>query len=680
MSPGNGNIYEFGDFRLIPDEGLLLRHGKPVPLTLKAFATLTLLVDRHGHLVSKSELLETVWEGSFVEEGAVSRSVHTIRNALGEGPKSNRFIETVPRRGYRFVAPVRSVVDHPGAFTLAGRNGADPHEAEIVSLNGGGEFNVGVRDPKSLRLNGTDQDPVTPSELSGSAEFDETPLGWSDRSPFLTRLLIALAAGTLIVGGLAFGVYFYRKAQNPSPRIQSLGVMPFSNLTGQENDAYIVDGITEHLINSLSRIPSLYVAAPASSFVARDRSLDPREASRELKVGHQLSGSVQRDGEFLRVSLRMIEGATGKVVWTRDAFRPAAEIFALQDDVARLSAEAITGNPAAAELIGDYGTADREAYLHYLKGRYLWNRQTELDLTKAISEFEKAVARDPNFALAYCGLSDVYTALAFYFHPPNESMPKAESYAARALSIEPDLPDALFSDASVKFWYRRDFVGARRSVLRALEIRPNHALAHNLYGDILISEGQVDEGLAKIRHSVQLDPLAHFQACDLAWQQFNGGRYDEAAVTARTNVETFPSCPFDRLFLAQSLYMTERPGEAMSAIEEIESVSAGWVPGVAERAHMFAASGKKQDAERLLRDLQTISGQQYVDPYAFAVVSAGLKDADSAFSWLNKAVDANSYNLVFLDRDPRFLSIRKDRRFEEVLRRSGLLVLSGPTQ
>jgi TolB-like protein/Tfp pilus assembly protein PilF len=448
--------------------------------------------------------------------------------------------------------------------------------------------------------------------------------------------------------------------------------MPFSNLTGQENDAYIVDGITEHLINSLSRIPGLQVAAPASSFAVRDRSLSPRDASGELKVGHLLAGSVQRDGEFLRVSLRIIEGDTGKVVWTDGAFRPAAEIFALQDDVARLSAQAITGNPAAAEVLGNYGTADREAYLHYLKGRHLWHRQTELDLRKAISEFEKAVARDPNFALAYCGLSDSYSALAFYFHPPNDSMPKAEEYSAMALSIAPDLPDALFSDASVKLWYRRDLEGARRSVLRAIEMQPDHALAHNLFGDILISEGRIDEGLEKIRHSVRLDPLAHFQACDLAWQQFNGGRYAESATTARSNVEAFPSCPFDRLFLGQSLYMTERPREAMAAIEEIESVSADWVPGIAERAHMYAVSGKKQEAERLLRDLHAMSEQRYVDPYAFAVVSAGLSDADSAFSWLDKAVNANSYSLVFLDRDPRFLSIKNDRRFGEVLRRAGL--------
>lgn len=668
MADGNQHVYQFGDFRLIPAEGLLLRNGDPVSLSIKAYSTLVLLVERHGHLVAKSELLDTVWEGSFVEEGAITRSIWAVRNALGEDRKSGGFIQTVPRRGYRFVGPVTVSTHLSGAYRLTlpqEKNGTRP-EVILASDRPNSTDEIA----SVVSTNGSAQRSLVPPVTS---EVVHTPSFRASRKQVIAVSLSAVFVIAVALGYLGF-------VGTSDSRVASLAVLPLADLTGTGSDAFIVDGITERLIDSLARVPGLTVAAPGSSFAARDRGLDISKFSRELNVGHVLTGGVQRDGEFLRVSLRLVEGSTGRVIWTHHSATAAADVFALQAMVARSSIEAVAGGVAMPENLTKFGTSDQEAYIAYLKGRYFWHRQTEPDLTKAISEFEKAVARDPNFALAYCGLSDAYNTLAFYFRSPNETMPKAESYAAKALSIEPDSPEALFSDASVKFWYRRDLGGARRSVLRALEARPDHSLAHSLYGDILISEGRIDEGLAAIRHSVELDPLAHFQACDLAWQQFNGGRYAEAAATARANVETFASCPFDRLFLGQSLYMIGRLDDAMTAIAEIETVSAGWAPGVAERAYMYAATGKKRDAERLLRDLQKMSGRQYVDPYAFAVVAAGLNDANSAFSWLDKVVDANSYSLVFLDRDPRFLSIKKDNRFGEVLRRAGLPSSDGPDQ
>lgn len=662
MSPGNGNIYEFGDFRLIPDEGLLLRHGEPVPLTLKAFATLTLLVDRHGHLVSKSELLEAVWEGSFVEEGAVSRSVHTIRNALGEEPKSNRFIQTVPRRGYRFVAPVRRINGHSGAFRLH-------------SENGGVEFDRAGPDPGAEAVNGSPLKVIASEELPVPPECDENSLPRRPGSAVRSRSLALLAAGILLVGVLAAGIYVVRIGRGVPPVVESLAVYPFRNLTGQEDDAYIADGLTDHLINSLSNIPGLYVAASDSSFAARDRSLAPQEVSRELRVGHVLSGNVQRDGEFLRVSLRIIEGETGKVVWTDSAFRPASEIFALQDDIARLSTQAITGSLKAAEVLGDYGTADREAYLHYLKGRHLWHKQTEADTIKAISEFERSIARDPNFALAYCGLADSYTNLALTFRPPNEAMPKAAEYAAKALAIDPELPEALFSEASVNLWYRRDVSAAERSILRALELRPNHSLAHDLYGIILMIKGRIDDGLAEIERAVELDPLAHYQSCDLAWQYYHGGRFADSAALARTNLEKTEACPFERLFLGQSLSAMGRHDEGLGELAKIEAYAEDWHPSIAERARIHAVKGEKERALKLLSDLEARIGGQYVDPYSFAVIYSGLRDADKTLYWLNAAVEANSYNLVFLGRDPRFNEIKADQRFIAVLRRARLPVL-----
>lgn len=651
MVAGNGNIYEFGDFRLVPGEGLLLHNGEPVPLAIKPFATLTHLVERHGHLVAKSELIDTIWGDTFVEEGAVSRSVWAIRNALGEDSKSSRFIQTVPRRGYRFVAPVRQVSDHSGAFRLAHLAAAEERDASFISGYVLPETNGRASPPEFLV---TDPAQVPLSDAADGRSFT------------------AWAAGILLVCVLAVGAFYSWSTRVPSPAVRSVAVMPLANLTGQESDAFIVDGITEHLIDSLSRIPGLDVAADSSSFATRDRALAFHEVSAELKVGHLLSGSVQRDGEFLRVSLRLIEGSTGRVVWTDGAFGSAAEIFTLQDDIASRSAEAITGNSAPAAVLGNYGTADREAYLHYLKGRYHWHKQTEADTIKGISEFERSVARDPNFALAYAGLSDSHTNLALTFRPPNDAMPKAAEYAAKALSIDPNLPDALFSHAAVNFWYRRDVAAAERSILRAIKLRPNYSMAYDLYGSILITQGKVDEGLAEVKRSVELDPLAHFQACDLTWQFYNGGRYADAAALARVNLEKVEACPFERLFLGQSLSEMGRFEEGLDELIKVEHFAADWHPGIAERARIHARMGETEKASRLLAHLEAKGSGQYVDPFLFAVIYSGFRDAERTLFWLDKAIEANSPNLVYLDRDPRFNEIKTDRRFGELLQRAGL--------
>lgn len=661
MAEGNLNVYTFGDFTLVPAEGLLLRNGEPVSLSNKAFSTLVLLVERNGHLVPKSELLETIWEDSFVEEGAITRSIWAVRNALGEDSKSGRFIRTVPRRGYRFVGSVSVSSDISGAYRLA-----FPPESDGT----GHEFALLAAVPNSNR------DSAAVDSINGSHErsivLPAAPPVAADNLPFRSSRALVIAGSLAAVFVIVAALGYWGRVGTSASKVDSLAVLPLANLTGNEADEFIVDGMTEYLIDSLARVPALTVVGPGSSFTARDRGFDVERFSRELGVGHVLTGGVRRDGEFLRVSLRLVEGSTGRVIWTDDSVKSASDVFALEADVAQKSVQAVAGEAVNAVDLTKFGTSDREAHIAYLKGRNLWHRQTEVDVTKAISEFERAVARDPNFAHAYSGLSDSYNTLAFYFRSPNEMMPMAESYAAKALSINPDLTEALFSDASVKLWFRRDLEGASRSILRALEIQPDHALARSLYGDILISKGRIDEGLAEARRSVELDPLAHYQKCALAWQQFNGGRYMEAAATARSNVENFASCPFDRLFLGQSLYMTGRADEAMAAIEGIESVSSRWVPGVAERSFIYSATGRRQDAERVLRELQSMSASQYVDPYAFAVVSAGFGDVDAALAWLDRAVDANSYNLVYLDRDPRFLAIKKDARFAEIVRRAGL--------
>lgn len=627
--------YVLGDseFELDPEGRSLARSGESIHLTKKPFAVLVYLIENRDRMVGRQELIDNFWDGHEVYEETLTKCVGAIRKALGDSSDNPTFISTHWAEGYRFIGNVTET-DTSSRYTLVERTRA-------VSLN----IENDISETKRVR----------------TLSF---PLP-----------VVALAIAAIAI--LGFGGWYFANQRSSAgetggARVTSIAVIPFANLTGSDEASYLTDGITENLITFLSRDSNLAVAAPGSSFAARDRNLDLLSASKLLHVEAILTGSVQRDDEILRVSARLVDGGSGRVLWTREFARSSSEIFILQEEVARDAMAAISGEPRSQTTPIAYGTSDVEAYIFYLKGRRSWHKQTEAALLEAISFFERAVNRDQNFALAWCGLSDAHNALGFYFRAPNDVMPKAEEYADRALAIDPNNVDALFSSASVKYWYRRDLRRTEELVTRALEIAPTHALSHDLHGDYLISVGRVDEGLAEVRKAVELDPLAHFNSCDLGWQYYNAGRYAEAVSQSRQNLESNEFCPFDRLWIGQALAQSGDFGEGQQELQLIDKYEPEWVPGLAERGSLYALSGNKRKALEQREELSRISKSRFVDPFAFAVIEASLGNTEETLGWLERALAANSYNLVFLKQDARFGALRRDPRYADLVRRAGL--------
>ena len=626
-------IYRWADFELEPAARRLSRGGVRIHLTKKPFAILIYLIEHRDRIVTRDELLKEFWDGHDVYEETLTKSVGAIRKALGESPDAPRYIETRWAEGYRFVGDIQESPDSLAVLEVT--------RAVKVSVE---ETDEAAGDDRALPL------------LPGRA--------------ISARLWVGVVIGSVL---FAATIFFLVRSSFFSQKLpHSLAVLPLTNLTGDETQGYLADGMTEHLIDSLSRDSTIAVVAPGSAFAARDQGMDSRSAAKTLNVEGVITGSLQKDGDILRVAVRLIEGESGKVIWTKEFARSSREIFALQDEVASNSAAALSTRSDKSLTPASYGTSDVEAYISYLKGRYDWHQQTEESELKALTEFEAAVQRDPNFALAYCGLSDTYNTLGFYFRAPNETMPKAEGYAEKALALDDKLPDAYFSEASVKYWYRRDMRSAEAAVKKAIELKPEHALAHDLYGDLLISIDRTEEGLAEVRRATELDPLAHFSNCDLGWQFYNGRHFTQAVDKSRTNLETMASCPYDRLTIGQALAEEGDYSNAESELLAINKYQPDWVPQLAQLGYRYGKAGRKQDAEKVSAKLQLMSRSQFVDPYAFAVIDAGSRDKESALRHLNESIDANSYNLPFLRNDARFDFLKDEPRFQNILVRAGL--------
>jgi len=627
------NSYRWADFELEPAARRLARGGVNIHLTKKPFAILVYLIEHRDRIVTRDELLQEFWDGHDVYEETLTKSIGAIRKALGESSDAPLYIETRWAEGYRFVGDIQEPPQSIGVVEVT--------RAVKLSVEEGDAAREGDQ-----RLSLPPAKAISPRLWVG----------------VLIGLVIFAATILFMVRGLIFS--------HKPPR--SLAVLPLTNLTGDETEGYLADGMTEHLIDSLSRDSTIAVIAPGSAFAARDQGMDSRAAAKALKVEGVIIGSLQKDGDILRVAVRLIEGESGKVIWTKEFARSSREIFALQDEVSSNSAAALSTRPDKSVTPASYGTSDVEAYIAYLKGRYDWHQQTEESEVKALTQFEAAIQRDPNFALAYCGLSDTYNTLGFYFRAPNETMPKAEEYAAKALALDDKLPDAYFSDASVKYWYRRDMRSAEAAVRKAIELKPDHALAHDLYGDLLISTDRTEEGLAEVRRATELDPLAHFSNCDLGWQFYNGRRFTQAVDKSRRNLETMASCPYDRLTIGQALAEEGDYSNAVSELLAINKYQPDWVPQLAQLGYVYGKAGRKQDADTVSAKLQSMSKSQFVDPYAFAVIAAGSKDKGNALRHLNESIDANSYNLPFLKNDARFDFLKDDPDFLKILRRAGL--------
>jgi DNA-binding winged helix-turn-helix (wHTH) protein/TolB-like protein/Flp pilus assembly protein TadD len=630
LVPQEKSLYRFGPFQLDPGEQILTREGKPIPLTGKAFQTLLALVEKSGHTVTKDELLSKVWPDTFVEEITLSQNISTLRKALSDDKSDSKYIQTVPRRGYRFVAPVIQERESHSTAPLD----TPASEEKIHSDNS-------ARRPerKSSRLN------------------------W-----------IVAGAGLLALV-LVAGVYLFRgniRKVDQGAQVRSIAVLPFQPLSGGEGDEALQLGMADALITKLSNIKQIVVRPTSSILKYSGSAPDPVVAGREQKVDSLLEGKVQRSGERIRITVQLIRVSDGKPLWADTFDETFTNIFAVQDSISQQVAQRLVAQLTGEEQrqLAKRYTDNAEAYQLYQKGRFFWNKFTEDGLRKAIDYFKQAIAIDPNYALAYAGLSVSYTVQgAVGVLPPAQTWTEARWTAEKAVALDDSLPEAHTALGAVKLLYEWDWPGADKELKRAIELSPNNAEAHELSGYYYWVAGKLDIALAELRRAQELAPRSAIITLDVAQGLYYQGRYDDALEVSLKAQELNPDF-LAPLFLPGQAY--ERKGMHAKAITECQSAieKYGRQPAIlAPLGFAYAASGKRGDAEVIVNELETAWRQHYFSPVNIALVHAALGNKDQAFFWLGKGVEARDPQMIWIRAEPQFASIHTDPQFQALFQR-----------
>jgi serine/threonine-protein kinase len=493
--------------------------------------------------------------------------------------------------------------------------------------------------------------------------------------PAKTRMRrgVTLALGAIALAVVAFVAYRGLRRQAPAEvagaTSKSIAVLPFVDMSPQADQQYFSDGMTEELITALSKVSGLRVAARTSAFAFKGRNTDVREIGRRLDVATVLEGSVRRAGNRLRVSAQLIDARSGYHLWSDEYDRNLADVFGVQDELARAIAGALRiklAGGADAPLV-QRPTEDPEAHELYLRGRYYFNRYTHADNRRAIEFFTRALQRDSSYALAYAGLADAYNWLADCVSP-SEAMTKAEAAALKAVALDSTLSEAHAALGGIKLWFDWDLAGAEREFGKALAINQNSATAHGWYAQMLAAAGRAEEAVREAHHAQELDPLARIIGAAVPWILNQTRQYDAAVIESHRLLALDPTYVDARYTLGYARVFSGLHREAVDDL--VPALGRGALPF--ERAglgYAYAVAGRRADAQVVLDSLQRGSECGFVEPTAIAEVYAGLGDDDQAFDWLDRALAERSASLVYLEIDPTLDRLRSDPRFTELVRR-----------
>jgi DNA-binding winged helix-turn-helix (wHTH) protein/TolB-like protein/Tfp pilus assembly protein PilF len=630
LEPRN-DAYAFGPFLLEARERRLLRDGQPVPVTVKVFDLLEVLVRRPGRLLLKEDLLSLVWPDAAVEENNLTVTMSALRKALGEAPADRHYVETVPRRGYRFVADVR----------------------EVPEPEAGGRTPV----------------PVATASPAGEAAVDR-PRG-RPRTPLVAITIAAVVAASIAASTL------WRRPPSPAVlgAVPSVAVLPFHSLTGPE-DEYLGLGMADTLITRLGSTRTVIVRSTGTvrRYVRSD--VDPVAAGRELGVDAVLEGSIQSAAGRLRASMRMLRVSDGATLWAESFDERAGDIFRLQDSISeRVSgALALPLTEAQRTLLTRRDTEDVDAYHLYLKGRFFWNKRTREGFQRGLALFEQAVERDPGYARAHVGVADSYIGQAYYeYGRPQQAMPRARTAVLKALAIAPTLSEAHASLAHIKGNYEWDWAAAEQEWRRAISLDPDYATAHQWYAvHYLTPAGRLDEALREARRAQQLEPLSPVFNSFLGATLLFSRRPDEAIEECRKAIDLYPEFGVGHWYLGRAYLQKGQPREALTELEEAVRLSGGSPLMQATLAAAHAAAGDPDHARQVLRDLVRLRNDHYASAVGLAVAHAALGERDEALRWLEEAAAERDFHLVYLKVWPEFDTLRAEPRFAALVRRVGL--------
>ena len=600
-------VYEFSDFRLSVGERMLWKNGVAVPLTPKSFEVLVLLVKNHGHLVKKDALLTEVWPNQFVDDSSLTQNIYLLRKALDEGTEGARFIETVPRAGYRFLAEVK----------------------------------------------GAESDPHTPAQL-----------WFSDRK---IRWLGALAITAFVIFSAALLIQRSRRRSETGFSPKSLAVLPFTSINANQDEAPLGIGMAEATILRLSNTGDFSVLPVTSVLQFQGANVNPLKAGQELGVDSVLSGTLQQSDGRIRVTVQLLNVKDGSVHWSARFDDRLTDIFTMQDSLSQQLAGALALHSKGGMNNESPQTQNVSAYQSYLMGLYLWNKRTPDSLYKAVEYFQKATVEDPDYVLAYAGIADSCALIANYrFGPltPPEAWEKAKVAAEKAIQLNESTAEAYPAMAMYKLAVERDTHAADELYKRAIQLKPNYAIAHLRYGWLLITVGNLDFALAEFRRAQQLDPTSGTANAALSTALVLSRHFDEAIDYSQRALDIDADNNFALMALTESYAYKGQSDHALEILTTHRSMDKHAAFLLGQTAVIAAIAGRKDEASRALGQLERLDGHARIDPYVVAGTYALLGQPDQAFRWLNKVQGVINQAIRF---DPNMDSIKSDPRFSALL-------------
>jgi TolB-like protein/DNA-binding winged helix-turn-helix (wHTH) protein/Flp pilus assembly protein TadD len=582
------HTYEFGVYQLDTEEKVLVREGQPVALPPKDLETLVVLVEKAGHIVGKEELLEKVWPGVFIEENNLARRVFNLRQVLGEGPDGRKYIETIPKRGYRFVGSVRGLGDSAESMAPAPRTSDSPHSTLRTSRR------------RILRP-------------------------WT-------------IAAVLIVAASLLTLHFWR-ARNASPERVMLAVLPFENLSGDANEDYFADGLTEEMIAQLGQVqPSrLGVIARTSIVHYKHTKESIAEIGRELGVGYVMEGSVRRAGGRVRITAQLIQAAQQTHVWAETYERSLDDVLTIQTEIAQKVTDSLSIEllPARTRLDAN-AHLNLDSYDKYLLGLHELGQGSKDSVTKAIHYFQEAIEEEPKDARLYSALSQAYDAATTYYSSPAEVMPRAKEAALKAVELDPNLASAHVKLGYVHSFYDWDWPAAEKEYRRALEINPSSPEAQLGYANYLGTLGHFDEALSRVQQAYLYDPLAVESRNEALWIYYFSGRMPETVDQCHKTIELEPAAGTPYIVLAMAYAQMGKRAETLRAAEDAVHF-ADSPSGNATTASALAQVGEKLKAKKVLDRALEQAKQRYVCRFIVAAAYTELGENEKALQSLQQA-------------------------------------------
>jgi TolB-like protein/DNA-binding winged helix-turn-helix (wHTH) protein/Tfp pilus assembly protein PilF len=645
MNAPPSHLLQFGDFRVDLDERRLFRaDGTEVLLTPRVFETLRYLVEHAGRVVDKRAIMDAVWADCIVEENNLAQAISKLRQVFGEKTGAPRYIATLPGRGYRFVAPVKT---------------------------GNGSVVAGIADPAFNRN-------ISVSEKPGSTipattrEISQQPArGRAGSTAAVLGLLLILAA--IFWWGNATKQPAVTPPNEFSASIpdKSIAVLPFANLSSDPDTAYFAEGIKDEILTRLSKIAALKVISRTSTQEFALKPHNVREIAQRLGVAHVLEGSVQKSGDAVRVTVQLIHAPSDTHLWAESYDRKLIDIFQVETEIARRIAAALAATLTGSEksALAARPTANFAAYQAYLQGRYFWNKRTIEGFKESVEYFNRAIQADPGYAQAYVGLADAFLFLDS-LAPPEEAVGKARTLLKKALELDETLPEAHASLGLIAMNVDWDWAEAERQFKRAIELNSNYATAPHWYGEFLAYMGRFDEGIAEIKRAHELDPLSLIINTDVGKVHFLARRYDEGISYFRAALRLDPEFAEAHGYVALAYSAQGKHAEAVDELRKIKALETH--PGyLSFLAWIQAAGGRKDESRQTIDRLIELSQRTYVSPVWMAAAWTGFGDKDEAFKWFERVfAERASGGALSLKVNPLFDSLRSDPRYSYLLRRA----------